>query len=316
MSSQFQCAIWGTPARGSTSDISRLRVTIDDSDRAGGSYTIELVIAEREIPLLDDATKARLTTYLIRSRQLGNRIPHIGRREVEDARSGAAAPVHERALSLLTYIAEKTDRVGQYVVLDDVIDGALAWSGSTDAAEVVFLTEYLGNHTLLLPYGNWHISDQCAVSVDGYSRLEADSTARQPRQAFVAMWFDESMAHLYDEGIRPAIEDVGYTACRIDRTPSIGKIDDEIIREIRRSRFMVADFTQGPDGSRGSVYYEAGFARGLELPVISTCRKDQIAKLAFDTRQFAHIPWTDPQDLRRKLADRIGATIGEAATPV
>ena len=45
------------------------------------------------------------------------------------------------------------------------------------------------------------------------------------------------------------------------------KIDDEIIGEIRRSRFLVADFTHGDKGARGSVYYEAGFAYGLGLPV-------------------------------------------------
>lgn len=37
------------------------------------------------------------------------------------------------------------------------------------------------------------------------------------------------------------------------------KIDDEIIGEIRRSAFIVADFT----GHRGGVYFEAGFAMGL-----------------------------------------------------
>ena len=92
---------------------------------------------------------------------------------------------------------------------------------------------------------------------------------------------------------------------------SIGKIDDEIIREIRRSRFMVADFTQGDDGNRGSVYYEGGFARGLGLPVISTCREDQLPMLAFDTRQYVHISWKDLVVLRRQLANRIGAVIGE-----
>ena len=41
------------------------------------------------------------------------------------------------------------------------------------------------------------------------------------------------------------------------------KIDDEIVAEIRRSKFIIADFSHGSDGARGGVYFEAGFAHGL-----------------------------------------------------
>jgi hypothetical protein len=39
------------------------------------------------------------------------------------------------------------------------------------------------------------------------------------------------------------------------------------------------------------------------------CRKDQVNDLHFDTRQFNHILWETPEDLRRQLADRIRAVI-------
>ena len=97
---------------------------------------------------------------------------------------------------------------------------------------------------------------------------------------------------------------------RIDRKPDVNKIDDEIIAEIRRSRFLVADFTHGEDGARGGVYYEAGFAYGLDLPVIYSCRKDKEKKLHFDTRQYYHILWGTPEELRDSLAQRIEAFIG------
>ena len=95
------------------------------------------------------------------------------------------------------------------------------------------------------------------------------------------MWFDKSMDGLYERGIAPAIEATGYNPLRIDRKDFLGKIDDEIIAEIRHSRFVVADFSHGKDGVRGSVYYEAGFAHGLGIPVIYLCRKG--SDLAFDT---------------------------------
>ena len=124
------------------------------------------------------------------------------------------------------------------------------------------------------------------------------------------MWFGLD-PNVYQEGIKPAVEEAGYEAIRIDKTEYNSKIDDEIVAAIRRSRFLIADFTQGDDGTRGGVYYEAGFAYGLNIPVIFTCHEDGIEEVHFDTRQYNHIIWTDPGDLRERLVQRISATIGD-----
>ena len=102
------------------------------------------------------------------------------------------------------------------------------------------------------------------ASVDGHSQVAAKQENVNTSQGFVAMWFDDSMTEAYEKGIQPAIEDAGYKAMRIDQKEHANKIDDEIIAEIRRSRFIVADFSHGGDGARGGVYYEAGFAHGLK----------------------------------------------------
>jgi nucleoside 2-deoxyribosyltransferase len=74
----------------------------------------------------------------------------------------------------------------------------------------------------------------------------------------------------------------GFSAMLIPDKEHANKIDDEIIAEIRRSAFLVADFT----GHRQNVYFETGFAMGSNLPVIWTCRKGDIPKLHFDVRQY------------------------------
>ncbi len=125
------------------------------------------------------------------------------------------------------------------------------------------------------------------------------------------MWFDGEMRETYDKGIEPAIKDAGYKPMRIDRKQNVIKIDDEIIAEIRRSRFLVADMTHGEKGARGGVYFEAGFALGLGLPVLYSCREDPVSELHFDTRQYFHILWETPEELRRELVKRIGAVVGD-----
>ena len=126
------------------------------------------------------------------------------------------------------------------------------------------------------------------------------------------MWFDDSMSEAWDRGIAPAVRDAGYDPVRIDRKEHVNKIDDEIVAEIRRARFVVADFTDGDDGARGGVYYEAGFADGLGIRGhILLPQADRLDEVHFDTRQYNHIVWQTPEDLRDQLAKRIAAVLGD-----
>lgn len=106
-------------------------------------------------------------------------------------------------------------------------------------------------------------------------------------------------------GFKPGIEDSKYfKAVRVDSDEHNQKIDDRIVALIRQSGLLVADFT----GDRGGVYFEAGLAQGLGIPVIWTCRIDYSDKLHFDTRQYNHILWRTPEELRDSLSNRIMAT--------
>ena len=185
----------------------------------------------------------------------------------------------------------------------------LAFTESVKKAELRYLCDYLVRR-------GWLTSDRMSfnviITVGGYSRLaELEQAVTDSSQAFVAMWFDESVLDTWTQGFKPAIENAGYNPVRIDNQEYIGRIDDEIIAEIRRSRFVVADFTHGDGGARGGVYYEAGFAHGLDLPVIFTCRKDTIKHVHLDTRQYNHIVWDKPEELRERLTNRISAVIGD-----
>ena len=123
------------------------------------------------------------------------------------------------------------------------------------------------------------------------------------------MWFDDQMKKIYDETIALGIIDAGYHPHRVDQREYNDKIDDEIIVQIRRSRFIVADFT----GHRGGVYYEAGFAKGFGLEVIMTCRKDHMENLHFDIRQYNCIEWEQDKlgDFRKKIKNRIERVFGQ-----
>lgn len=144
------------------------------------------------------------------------------------------------------------------------------------------------------------------LTFNGWSRaVELSKALPESRRAFVAMWFGKTTEDAWSNGIKPALEECGYQAIRIDKEEHNGKIDDRIIAEIRKSGLVIADFT----GHRGGVYFEAGFAMGLGVPVIFTCSTDSLKGAHFDTRQYNHIIWDEPGDLKEKLINRIEATI-------
>ena len=196
--------------------------------------------------------------------------------------------------------------------LDNAYFKFLCHSGCVDDKEFVFILAHLEECGLITRDGRNNREQSCTLTIEGYTRLvELERINTDSSKAFIAMWFDRSMNEAWEHGIAPAVRQAGYEPLRIDQREHVNKIDDEIVAEIRRARFVVADFTQGDTGARGGVYYEAGFAHGLGIPVIFCCRKDRLKKVHFDTRQYNHIVWETPEDLRGQLAKRISAVLGD-----
>ena len=108
--------------------------------------------------------------------------------------------------------------------------------------------------------------------------------------------------------------DSGYDAKLITEEYNDG-ITDNIIANIKSSKFVIVDFTYNNLGA----YFEAGFAQGRGLKVIRTCKKEWFDnceklgedKLHFDVRHYNFIMWNDYEDLKNKLINRIKAVIME-----
>lgn len=310
------CPIWGTPAT-YIGHIGPTDSELWDSPRAGGRFvvTAEAVAEVGDVP---DGDKIRLTTWIVNQNRLSSTPPAVALGDIDRIKADRDLTVLERRDALLTYLQRKETRIGSGVQVGGTVSEEylvsqaelLAWTGSLDHKEVYYLIDSSVDtgHTKLIKSPQ----PTLRLTTHGYEYLQnLQSVQSSSEQAFVAMWFDETMRQAYDMGFHTAITDTGYRPMRIDRKEHINKIDDEIVAEIRRSRFVVADFTSEPDNPRGGVYFEAGFAYGLQIPVIWTCRDDLIHHVHFDTRQFNHIVWSAPDDLYTKLKNRIGAVIGE-----
>jgi hypothetical protein len=252
---------------------------------------------------LDD-NRLRVSRWIREQNRMGSEVI-IRTKDIEYFRNLPKLEYGKKEEMVLEFISDKTKRLGQSVTYLGNHE-LLAITELADDHELIFLIKqlFLQGYTEIagLPGG-----DVCLTST-GHQRAEANrSVNRKLIRAFIAMSFAESMYNVWRDGIEKGIRDAGYEPIRMDNQEHNNKICDEIIAEIRRSKFVVADFT----GHRGGVYYEAGFAAGLGIPVVFTCRHDDKENIHFDVRQFNTILWQDETDLSAKLAARISATIGD-----
>ena len=327
MNNNDTCAIWNTPILGCP--VKKEDGFLVNSPRAGGQY----IIFDGFEPWISNCLereKLLLTNWLVKQRQLGNPSPVITKEMILEVEQLNGTKISERVDFVLKYLEGKSERPGTRIVfylshgsyenvqVEDphiVYLKLLAYSGcSGNDGLIYFMTEL--REAGLIKYqdklgGSMQI---CTLTMEAHKRLaELEKTSTASSRVFVAMWFHDSMNDVWERGFKKAIEDAGYEPVRIDKQEHLNKIDDEIISEIRKARFVVADFTQGDKGARGGVYYEAGFAHGLGIPVIFTCHQKLLDddEIHFDTRQYNHIGWADPADLRIALKNRITAVLGE-----
>lgn len=151
------------------------------------------------------------------------------------------------------------------------------------------------------------------IVTQGWSKIEElKRIVKDSKQCFVAMAFNDKTKQVR-EALRAGIEAAGFEPIIADEGEYTGNVMDFVLGQIRKSRFVIADYTVEPEektemegsdepenspikkGTRGGVYYEAGYAKGVGLQVIQTCKADNISRnrLHFDIAQEFTIYWTD-----------------------
>ena len=205
---------------------------------------------------------------------------------------------------LLTNLSSMTKHAGERIVLRN-FDFPLGheYDGPNFTRQLEIL-----NSESLVKYFPGQDQQVVIITVDGLRRVRElqESSNVRSNTTFVAMWFDAKMDIVWQQAIKPAVESTGFKPIQMKGVQHNDRIDSLIFYHIKRSRFIVADVT----GQRPAVYYEAGFAAGIGIPVIWTCNKSEERDVSFDTRQFNHIFWSNESELRDELENRILGTIG------
>jgi nucleoside 2-deoxyribosyltransferase len=248
---------------------------------------------------------------------------------LEIIRSGQLpSTIQEKLDKLLLWVYKKSDTFMKPICIDF---GKTAIAYAHDENEFKNMVLALVENGYIKSPSGITDGDIYSITIKGINHIEAIEQKIDSKQCFVAMWFNDELMEAFQSTISRAIVECGFSPLIISMREHNGNINDQIIAEIRKSRFIIADFT----GHRGGVYFEAGFAMGLGKQVIWTCRKDyfnkmkeleekgeraqddegikykrkSMQKIHFDVEHYNFIVWSDEAELFKKLKDRIGATI-------
>ena len=290
---------WECPVCGKALIDEGAKIELDEKHRKGSNnykisaFTRQRSLDEGQAVLIVSHFPPRRFDYMIALHEVEEQFPK---------------QVRDRLDRALTNLAKRSDFVGEWVKTADT-DYPLYYADNAGTAR--FFRETLCLDGLISgpcpqtegPFGAFRVT---CKGLDRIAELERGIIGHKPRQAFVAMWFNEEMKGIRNDGLLKAIEDAGYDPCIIDKLNFLEDIDDRAMAEIRSSRFMVVDFS----GIRPSVYFEAGFAEALGIPMIFTCRNTDFDKLQFYLRNRTIIPYSTSADLRESLKNKILALFG------
>lgn len=123
----------------------------------------------------------------------------------------------------------------------------------------------------------------------------------QKGYAFIAMpivpndhQFDDTL-----DAIKEAAKRCGINAERIDEPQSNERITDRILESIRKAEYVIVDLSD----SRPNVFYEAGYAQGLNKTPIYIAREG--TRLEFDLKDYPIIFFRGMKELKDNLEKRL-----------
>ena len=146
-----------------------------------------------------------------------------------------------------------------------------------------------------------------ALAISENRRLIFRPKESAQTSVFIACAFGKpEIDNLSDRILIPACANLGYKTVRVDQSEPERTITELIMQEITQSAAMFADLTY----ARPSVYFEIGYALGLGIPIVLSCREDHYRgaqddlRVHFDLEQYKISFWKLEENGEFKWANK------------
>lgn len=203
--------------------------------------------------------------------------------------------IEDKADRLLQYLYRHSESPLQPVVIHRLSD-SYNLTYSLNLQELVYIIERLKDELLIERIGTTF-----KLTAEGWSKAEALSGGKRLKSCLVYLDHDTVNRADWAEQVFPRIEECGYSPLLGDDAQD-SESSDYHVRNITESKLVVADLT----GQSPEVYFAAGLALGLQIPVIWTVQsRDAVNLPAGMFNHFQPFVWDNTEELADMMRQRL-----------
>jgi len=172
-------------------------------------------------------------------------------------------------------------------------------------AELIYYEEFKSfssKYSKIISKSDYEVLNQLScdwkkIAMQVISLVEKTLTSKY---VFVIMPFENEPKFIETlESFKEVCKKFQYHCSRVDEQNTNSRIIPEIFSRIKKSAFIIADLSE----QKPNIYYELGFAQGLDIPVVATAKKGTI--LPFDVADIPTIYWDTQKELKTDLEKKI-----------
>lgn len=220
---------------------------------------------------------------------------------------------YEEAFQLVLNALFQQDKKGFFNVMELTLTDFLRWDkNKTDISKVLDNLVQLKMPTEQIENINKSLSNTKMLAIENVPEkspeFEKTEIKIDPKLCFVIMPFSDKLNPIYDSIIKPVLTELKLNSLRADEIFTSRPIIDDIWKNIRKSKFLIADLTD----RNPNVFYELGLAHALSKEVILLTQ--DLADIPFDLRHYRIIVYQDSISGSDKLKSTLKEFIVELET--
>ncbi|WMT43205.1 hypothetical protein RE628_13655 [Paenibacillus sp. D2_2] len=202
--------------------------------------------------------------------------------------------IEDKGKRLLQYLYRHSESSGEPVVIQP-LSSNYNLTYSPNLQELVYIIDKLRNDQLIIREGmSFQLTEQ------GWNEAAASAEGKKLKPCSILISEDMHLGTEWQERILPLIEQYGYLPRLLAHTKSQNceKYSLELIAD---SKLIIADLSGQPP----EVYFGAGYALGLNIPVIWTVNSGEAEIPPVKIKEIRPIVWNTTEDLAGLLQQRL-----------
>lgn len=194
--------------------------------------------------------------------------------------------IDDKGNRLLQYLYRHSEGPGEPVTIHP-LSGSYNLTYSPNLQELVYIIDKLGNEQLLIREG---MSFQ--LTEKGWDEAAASAGGKKLKPCSILLPEDEVLCTLWQDKLLPKIGQFGYQPTLLTHSHSQNNEQYEL-KLIADSKLIIADLT----GQAPGVYFTAGYALGLDIPVIWTVNSRDADQLVVQLQDIRPLVWDNAEEL-------------------